>query len=61
MATEEYDIVVEAKKRVNEPHNSAEIIAKRGYTPILTPYQVNWHPFHSVVHYSTASIWLAFD
>ena len=53
MATEEYDIDVEAKKRVNEPHNSAEIIAKRGYTPIFTPYQTNWHTFRSGVHCST--------
>lgn len=32
---------------------SAEIIAKRGYTPILTPYQTNWHTFHSGIHCST--------
>ena len=32
---------------------SAEIIAQRGYTPILTPYQTNWHTFHSGIHCST--------
>ena len=35
---------------------SAEIIARRGYTPILTPYQTNWHTFHSGIHCSTLRI-----
>jgi hypothetical protein len=30
-----------------------EIMAKKGYTPIGTPWQANWHTFHSGVHCST--------
>ena len=32
---------------------SMEILAKKGYTPIGTPWQTNWHTFHSGVHCST--------
>jgi hypothetical protein len=32
---------------------SMEILAKKGYTPIPTPWQANWHTFHSGVHCST--------
>jgi len=36
---------------------TAEILAKKGYSPVLVPYQTNWHTFHSGIHCSTCRIW----
>lgn len=36
---------------------TAEIFAKKGYEPVLVPYQTNWHTFHSGIHCSTCRIW----
>ncbi|MHC5060779.1 MAG: hypothetical protein ACYTFK_06825 [Planctomycetota bacterium] len=36
---------------------TAEQLSKRGYEPILVPYQTNWHTFHSGIHCSTCRVW----
>ena len=36
---------------------TAEILAKKGYEPVLVPYQTNRHTFHSGIHCSTCRIW----
>ncbi len=36
---------------------TAEQLSKRGFEPILVPYQTNWHTFHSGIHCSTGRVW----
>ena len=52
-------VVIGNKKFVMEAscEKTAEMLAKRGYEPILVPYETNWHTFHSGMHCSTCRIW----